>query len=163
MPGPSLHQEGRPVLAGVRNGSRVSEPLSDRGQSREPRVRVGRDGDEAFRDRPDADRRAIEGSAEDRSASPLSRWHAGIVVTLADHPTIKAPGEADVLPIEHETRERIERVLVIGVPLIALGWAGWLAWGGSLHWQDLVVLAITYLLTGLGVTVGYHRLFTHRS
>ena len=82
---------------------------------------------------------------------------------MLDHPTIKTPGEADVLPIEHETRERVVRALVIGVPLAALGVAGWLAWGGSLHWQDLVVLAITYLLTGLGITVGYHRLFTHRS
>jgi stearoyl-CoA desaturase (delta-9 desaturase) len=32
-----------------------------------------------------------------------------------------------------------------------------------LHWQDLLVLAITYSLTGLGITVGYHRLFTPRS
>jgi stearoyl-CoA desaturase (Delta-9 desaturase) len=84
-------------------------------------------------------------------------------VNLLDHQTIEAPREADVLPIEHETRERVVRALVIGVPLAALGLAGWLAWGGTLHWQDLVVLAITYLLTGLGITVGYHRLFTHRS
>ena len=35
--------------------------------------------------------------------------------------------------------------------------------GRTLHWQDLLVLAITYTLTGLGITVGYHRLFTHRS
>jgi stearoyl-CoA desaturase (Delta-9 desaturase) len=84
-------------------------------------------------------------------------------VNLLDHPTIEGPREADVLPIEHETRERVVRALVIGVPLAALGLAGWLAWGGTLHWQDLVVLAITYLLTGLGITVGYHRLFTHRS
>ena len=40
---------------------------------------------------------------------------------------------------------------------------GWLAWGGTLHWHDLVVLAITYTLSGLGITVGFHRLFTHRS
>jgi stearoyl-CoA desaturase (Delta-9 desaturase) len=40
---------------------------------------------------------------------------------------------------------------------------GMVAWGGALHWQDLVVLAIMYTLTGLGITVGYHRLFTHRS
>ena len=36
-------------------------------------------------------------------------------------------------------------------------------WGGALRWPDLVVLAITYLLTGLGITVGFHRLLTHRS
>jgi stearoyl-CoA desaturase (Delta-9 desaturase) len=70
---------------------------------------------------------------------------------------------AETVPIEHETRERLVRVFVFAVPPAALALAGWLAWGGALHWQDLLVLAITYTLTGLGVTVGYHRLFTHRS
>ena len=39
------------------------------------------------------------------------------------------------------------------------------SWPGesTLHWPDLVVLAITYILTGAGITVGFHRLFTHRS
>jgi stearoyl-CoA desaturase (delta-9 desaturase) len=69
----------------------------------------------------------------------------------------------EMVPIEHETRERIVRVAVIAVPLAALGSAGWLAWGGTLQWRDLLVLAIVYALTGAGITVGYHRLFTHRS
>jgi stearoyl-CoA desaturase (delta-9 desaturase) len=72
-------------------------------------------------------------------------------------------GAADVIPIEHETLERLVRIAATTVPLAAVAWAGWLAWGGSLHWQDLLVLTITYLLCGVGVTVGYHRLFTHRS
>ncbi len=55
------------------------------------------------------------------------------------------------------------RTLVVGLPPVALLWAGWMAWGGALRWHDLVVLAITYTLSGLGVTVGFHRLFTHRS
>src|SRR3954447_21689109 len=67
------------------------------------------------------------------------------------------------VPIVHETSERVVRTLVIALPPAALVVAGWLAWGGTLHWHDLVVLAITYTLSGLGVTVGYHRLFTHRS
>jgi stearoyl-CoA desaturase (delta-9 desaturase) len=70
---------------------------------------------------------------------------------------------ADVVPIENETSERVVRTMVVGVPAAALAVAGWLAWGGTLHWADLVVLAVTYTLTGLGITVGYHRLFTHRS
>ena len=49
------------------------------------------------------------------------------------------------------------------MPVGLVGVAAWLAWGGALHWPDLVVLAVTYLLTGLGVTVGFHRLLTHRS
>ncbi|HXB15673.1 MAG TPA: fatty acid desaturase [Solirubrobacteraceae bacterium] len=49
------------------------------------------------------------------------------------------------------------------VPLGLLGYAAWRAWGGALRWTDLVVLGVFYALTGFGVTVGFHRLFTHRS
>jgi hypothetical protein len=69
----------------------------------------------------------------------------------------------ETVPVVHETSERIVRALVVGVPAAGLVVAGWLAWGGTLHWQDLCVLAIMYTLSGMGVTVGFHRLFTHRS
>ncbi len=69
----------------------------------------------------------------------------------------------DSLAIRHETLDRLANVVVTVVPLALLGLAVFLAWGNSLHWQDLVVLAISYLLTVVGITVGYHRLFTHRS
>ena len=69
----------------------------------------------------------------------------------------------DVVVIEHETLDRLANIVVTVVPLALLGVAIWLAWGGTLHWQDLVVLLISYILTIVGVTVGYHRLFTHRS
>jgi stearoyl-CoA desaturase (delta-9 desaturase) len=75
----------------------------------------------------------------------------------------RSAAHPDTIPITNEATERITRVLVIGLPPAALVLAGWLAWGGTLHWHDLVVLAITYTLSGLGVTVGFHRLFTHRS
>jgi stearoyl-CoA desaturase (delta-9 desaturase) len=70
---------------------------------------------------------------------------------------------AEMVPIEHETSDRIVRTIVFLAPPAALALGGWLAWGGALHWQDLLVLAIFYTLTGLGITVGFHRLFTHRS
>jgi stearoyl-CoA desaturase (Delta-9 desaturase) len=76
---------------------------------------------------------------------------------------VPAPGAREMVALEHEVATRIAFVVVIAGPLGAVVLAGWLTWGGSLHWQDLLVLAITYSLTGLGVTVGYHRLFTHRS
>jgi stearoyl-CoA desaturase (Delta-9 desaturase) len=47
--------------------------------------------------------------------------------------------------------------------MLALSVAAWRAWEGLLRPGDLVVFAILYVLTGLGVTVGFHRLFTHRS
>ena len=70
---------------------------------------------------------------------------------------------AEMIPIEHDLSERVVRTVVFLAPPAALAVGGWLAWGGALHWQDLLVLAVFYALTGLGVTVGYHRLFTHRS
>jgi len=70
---------------------------------------------------------------------------------------------AEMVPIPHERSDRVVRTMVFAVPPAALLLAGWLTWGGTLHWQDLLVLAVTYTLTGLGITVGYHRLFTHRS
>ena len=30
-------------------------------------------------------------------------------------------------------------------------------------WNDIFVFLVLYLLTGLGLTVGFHRLLTHRS
>jgi stearoyl-CoA desaturase (delta-9 desaturase) len=39
-----------------------------------------------------------------------------------------------------------------------LGWSSHL-----LVWQDLVVLAVMYCGIGMGITVGFHRLLTHRS
>ncbi|HEY7965429.1 MAG TPA: acyl-CoA desaturase [Solirubrobacteraceae bacterium] len=69
----------------------------------------------------------------------------------------------DVVAIDHPTGGRAANVVATVAPLALLGLAVWRAWGGAIHWQDLVVLAIGYTLTGMGVTVGFHRLFTHRS
>jgi stearoyl-CoA desaturase (delta-9 desaturase) len=49
------------------------------------------------------------------------------------------------------------------LPALGLVGVAWQLWGSALHWQDLVVFAITLSLAGFGVTVGFHRLFTHRS
>jgi stearoyl-CoA desaturase (Delta-9 desaturase) len=69
----------------------------------------------------------------------------------------------DCVAIEHQTADRLANLVVTVAPLALLGFAIFLAWGNALHWPDLLVMAITYVLTGVGITVGYHRLFTHRS
>jgi stearoyl-CoA desaturase (delta-9 desaturase) len=38
-----------------------------------------------------------------------------------------------------------------------------LAWQSFLHWSDLIVFAILYPITGMGITIGFHRLLTHRA
>jgi stearoyl-CoA desaturase (Delta-9 desaturase) len=51
---------------------------------------------------------------------------------------------------------------------VVLPFAGTLAaivllWNSVVSARDLAILAVMYVLTGLGITVGFHRLLTHRS
>jgi stearoyl-CoA desaturase (Delta-9 desaturase) len=73
------------------------------------------------------------------------------------------PGPDDIEPVLHETRDRIITGTVTVVPFLALAIVAWQLWNSLLHWHDLVVFALLYTASGLGVTVGFHRLFTHRS
>src|ERR671933_2006191 len=75
----------------------------------------------------------------------------------------EGPGPDDIEPAKHETRDRIITGTVTVVPFIALGVVAWQVWNSLLHWHDIVVFALLYAASGLGVTVGFHRLFTHRS
>ena len=59
--------------------------------------------------------------------------------------------------------DRLATVTVVFVPMILLVLAVVFSWGGVLHPADMLVMAITYSLTVVGIGVGYHRLFTHRS
>ena len=69
----------------------------------------------------------------------------------------------DVEPVLNETRDRIATGIVTAVPVLALGLVVWQVWGDFLRWSDVVVFVIMYMATGLGITVGFHRYFTHRS
>jgi stearoyl-CoA desaturase (delta-9 desaturase) len=73
------------------------------------------------------------------------------------------PSADDVEPVHNETRDRIITGTVTVVPFLALGVVGWQVWNEYLHWSDIAVFAILYATTALSVTVGFHRLFTHRS
>jgi stearoyl-CoA desaturase (Delta-9 desaturase) len=74
-----------------------------------------------------------------------------------------APGVDDVEPCEHETRDRIITGTVTILPVLCLLIVAWQVWGEWLGWNDIFVFLIMYVLTGLGITVGFHRLLTHRS
>jgi stearoyl-CoA desaturase (delta-9 desaturase) len=73
------------------------------------------------------------------------------------------PSPEDVEPCEHETVDRLLTGTVTVVPFLMLGVVGWQLWADLLGWSDLLVFVILYVATGIGITVGYHRLFTHRS
>jgi stearoyl-CoA desaturase (delta-9 desaturase) len=74
-----------------------------------------------------------------------------------------APTAADIEPAQHETLDRFLTGTVTVVPFLALGVVCWQLWADLLHPSDVAVFLIMYVLTGLGVTVGFHRHLTHRS
>ncbi|TDV45439.1 acyl-CoA desaturase [Actinophytocola oryzae] len=51
----------------------------------------------------------------------------------------------------------------IFVPFAALIAAVPLAWGWGLTWTDVILAVVMFEITGHGVTIGYHRFFTHGS
>jgi stearoyl-CoA desaturase (delta-9 desaturase) len=58
--------------------------------------------------------------------------------------------------------ERTANLIGVVVPFLGLLAAIVLLWNEWVDVTDLAILAFTYLLFGFGVTVGYHRLLTHR-
>ena len=52
---------------------------------------------------------------------------------------------------------------VVVVPLAATLFAIRLLWQRAVNWPDLALLGVLYALVAIGVTVGFHRMLTHRS
>jgi len=53
--------------------------------------------------------------------------------------------------------------LIVVIPFAGLIAAIWLLWGRGVGWAELGLAVLFYLVTGFGVTVGFHRCLTHRS
>lgn len=58
---------------------------------------------------------------------------------------------------------RVVNLIAVLVPFAALVFAIGSLWGRGITWLDLGLLAGMYVATVLGITVGFHRLFTHRA
>jgi stearoyl-CoA desaturase (delta-9 desaturase) len=54
-------------------------------------------------------------------------------------------------------------LVAVVVPLIATIYAICSLWQRAVNWLDLTLLLSLYTLTALGVTIGFHRMLTHRS
>jgi stearoyl-CoA desaturase (Delta-9 desaturase) len=78
-------------------------------------------------------------------------------------PITSGPSPDDVEPVSSVKIHRWITGLVTALPIVALGFVAWQLWDEALRWSDLFVFGVLYVAFGLGVTVGFHRLFTHRS
>src|SRR5688572_16160407 len=77
----------------------------------------------------------------------------------ATHPVavpVQAPGRASL-------GARLATLAAIILPVVGVVAAAVFLWGWGFSWTDFGLLVGMYLLTVLGITVGFHRLFVHRS
>jgi len=82
---------------------------------------------------------------------------ANVLVSVAE-----LPRRADV---SKTISTRVRLLNLAGVILPLIGFVAVVAslWGRGFHWVDGGLLLGMYSLTAVGITVGYHRLFTHRA
>lgn len=72
----------------------------------------------------------------------------------------------DGITVEHDgfhTVQKVHATAIAILPTIGTVAALWLAWRNGVTSTDIWLLVAFYLLTIMGITLGYHRLFSHRS
>jgi len=89
-------------------------------------------------------------------------------LTTATHPaepdTTSAPHTSSLPPNDRlPTGVWVRTLLGVTLPLAGVIAAAVLLWGNGFGWVEFGLMTGMYLLTMLGITVGFHRLFTHRS
>jgi stearoyl-CoA desaturase (Delta-9 desaturase) len=72
----------------------------------------------------------------------------------------RSPTRAVKMPVV----DRLASAVITAAPPIMVAVGMYLGWIGELlNWRDLLILAAMYVGVGTGITVGFHRLLTHRS
>ena len=81
--------------------------------------------------------------------------------------TIVAPDVMPVAPAVPTLRatkvQLVIAALLVVLPLVAVVFAVAIFWNHGIGWLDLGLAAGMYVFTGLGLSLGFHRLFSHRS
>ena len=59
--------------------------------------------------------------------------------------------------------ERVANIAGVVIPFAGVIAAVALLWNSWVNLTDVAIFAVMYLASALGVTIGFHRLLTHRS
>jgi stearoyl-CoA desaturase (delta-9 desaturase) len=78
-------------------------------------------------------------------------------------PTQVETAPAPPAPVRASKVQLVSAALLVALPLVAVGVAAVIFWNHGIGWLDLGLGAGMYLVTGLGLSLGFHRLFSHRS
>lgn len=87
---------------------------------------------------------------------------SGTAVLETETPT-PAPIRGTLGGEQKNWAEQFALALFIGIPFAALVAAVPVMWGWGLSWLDVVLAVVMYAITGHGITIGFHRYFTHGS
>ena len=75
-----------------------------------------------------------------------------------------SPRVTEIAAELHMSRgQKITNLLGVTIPFAGFLASIFFLWGQYVTWRDLVIFAVGYALTTLGISIGFHRLFTHRS
>src|SRR5438270_5612088 len=95
-------------------------------------------------------------------ATPASAGTIGGTVSRTARTRARGP-RPDLADEPTSSAQRFLVGVFVAIPLVALVAAIPLLWGWGLGWHDVLIALAFYWVSGLGVTVGYHRYFTHGS
>jgi stearoyl-CoA desaturase (delta-9 desaturase) len=65
--------------------------------------------------------------------------------------------------LEKSLGEKIGVLVVVVVPFIATIYAMVMLWNRWVNWVDVALMVVFYVISGLGITAGFHRMLTHKS
>ena len=69
----------------------------------------------------------------------------------------------EIAPEPSRPLDRFLVALFVIVPLLAVAAAIPVAWGWGLGWHDVLIGLVFYVISGMGISMGFHRHFTHSS
>jgi stearoyl-CoA desaturase (delta-9 desaturase) len=79
---------------------------------------------------------------------------------------VAAPETLSADAVPHVPMRRLKRIITaiaVATPPLGILSAAGVLWGVALQPVDVILFVAFYAVTGVGISVGYHRLFTHRS
>ena len=90
--------------------------------------------------------------------------HLEAARALDAQPEPARQGSADPFPFHQDPWYAKATVLVVVfAPLLALGYLVWRLWGGAVGGLEVGLLVGFWAFTGISISVGYHRMLTHRA
>src|SRR5437588_5569172 len=75
----------------------------------------------------------------------------------------QAPARVGTVRPRTSRISQVVTIVAVVVPPLGVASAMGLLWGVAFHWVDVIVLVACYAICAFGITIGFHRYFSHKS